>query len=525
MSTTARLPTRRRRILAALGMGTVVATLMATGCTSAVQQENKPVANAPKAGGTLNIVQTADISPTTMLAQNNPNLTVNRLIFNFLIDLDHKTLEPQPELATAWKLAEDQKSIAFTLRDDVVFHDGRKFTADDVIGSVKTIQRPDVASQMKHVAAVITDMKKVDDTHVTLTLDHAVSNLFDLFEMMPIIDVSTFDALLTGKTFNGTGPFKVTDYNPGQGMTLSKNDKYWKKGQPYLDGAKVTVVRDSQSALSSLKSGQSQLALDLAPLDASSVKADPKFKLVESDANDSTLYLASNVKVPLLSDKKVRQAISYAVDRERILKQVQGGIGSVTSLPWSPNSPAYDKNEVDHYAYDAAKAKKLLADLSVAGTPVKIYYDAGFGPGAGIAEIVQFNLTEAGLKPTAVPLQSPEFLDKLRNGGLDGLFVTGHGFGQMSPATLVKGAFPFNADKNASSFDNAEYKDLANQMWTTVDEADAKAVNKKMNDFLLDQQFVSDLVNSAHTYTTSSHLQGLGWTMLDYINLDAAYLG
>jgi len=174
---------------------------------------------------------------------------------------------------------------------------------------------------------------------------------------------------------------------------------------------------------------------------------------------------------------------------------------------------------------DAAKAKKLLADLSVAGTPVKIYYDAGFGPGAGIAEIVQFNLTEAGLKPTAVPLQSPEFLDKLRNGGLDGLFVTGHGFGQMSPATLVKGAFPFNADKNASSFDNAEYKDLANQMWTTVDEADAKAVNKKMNDFLLDQQFVSDLVNSAHTYTTSSHLQGLGWTMLDYINLDAAYLG
>jgi peptide/nickel transport system substrate-binding protein len=524
MSTTRSASPTRRRSTLALGVGAVLAILVA-GCTSAVQQEGQPPASTPKAGGTLNIVQTADVSPTTMLAQNNPNLTVNRLIFNFLIHLDHKTLEPQPELASEWKLSDDQKSITFTLRDDVVFHDGRKFTADDVIGSVKAIQRPDVSSQMKHVAVLITDMKKVDDTHVTLTLDHAVSNLFDLFEMMPIIDIDTFDELLTGKTFNGTGPFKVDDYNPGQGMTLSRNVEYWKQGQPYLDGVKVTVVRDSQSALSSLRSGQSQLALDLAPLDATSVKNDPRFKLVESDANDSTLYIASNVTVPLLADKAVRQAISYAIDRERILKQVQGGIGSVTSLPWSPNSPAYDENEVNHYAYDAAKAKQLLADQGVAGSPVNIYYDAGFGPGAGIAEIAQFNLTEAGLKATAVPLQSPDFLDRLRNGGLDGLFVTGHGFGQLSPATLVKGSFPFNAEKNASSFDNAEYKDLANQMWRTVDEAEATAVYQKMNDFLLDQQFVSDLVNSTHTYTISSDLQGLSWNMLDYINLDEAHLG
>src|SRR4051794_20340681 len=402
-STRSASPSRRRRFLAAVGVGAVVATLVA-GCTSAVSQEGQRAAT-PKAGGTLNIVQTADVSPTTMLTQNNPNLSVNRLIFNFLIDLDHKTLEPKPELATAWKLSDDQKTITFTLRDGVTFHDGRKFTSADVIGSIKTIQRPDVPSQMKHVAALITGMTAPDDTHVTLTLDHAVSNLFDLFEMMPIVDVNTFDDLLTGKTFNGTGPFKVDKYTPGQGMTLSKNEDYWVKGAPYLDGVKVTVVRDSQSALSSLKSGQSQLALDLAPLDATSVKSDPKFKLVESDANDSTLYLASNVTVPFLADKKVRQAISYAIDRKRILKQVQGGIGSVTSLPWSPNSPAFDKSEVDHYAYDPAKAKKLISDLGAAGTAVNINYDAGFGPGAGIAEIVQFNLTQAGLDATAVPLQ------------------------------------------------------------------------------------------------------------------------
>jgi peptide/nickel transport system substrate-binding protein len=308
-------------------------------------------------------------------------------------------------------------------------------------------------------------------------------------------------------------------------MSLSKNEDYWKDGRPYLDGVEVRVVRDSQSALSSLRSGQSQLALDLAPLDATSVANDPQFEVVESTAYDSTLYIASNVTVPFLADKAVRQAISYAIDRERILEQVQGGIGSVTSLPWSHNSAAYDESANDTYTYDPERATQMLADLGVAGTAVNIYYDAGFGPGAGIAEIAQFNLTEAGLAATAVPLQSPEFLDRLRNGGLDGLFVTGHGFGQLSPATLVKGSFPFNADRNASSFDNPEYKELANQMWTTVDESEAADVYQRMNEFLLDQQFVSDLVNSAHTYTIDSDLQDLNWTMLDYINLDEAYLG
>ena len=156
---------------------------------------------------------------------------------------------------------------------------------------------------------------------------------------------------------------------------------------------------------------------------------------------------------------------------------------------------------------------------------MNIYYDAGFGPGAGIAEIVQFNLTQAGLKPTAVPLQSPDFLDKLRNGGLDGLFVTRPRFRSAQPRHPGEGRLPLQRGQERVVVRQAEYKDLANQMWTAVDEGDRKASYQKMNDFLLDQQFVSDLVNSAHTYTTSSSLQGLSWTMLDYIDLDAAYLG
>jgi peptide/nickel transport system substrate-binding protein len=314
----------------------------------------------------------------------------------------------------------------------------------------------------------------------------------------------------------------MQDYKPGQGFSLVRNDSYWKQGRPYLDGVDVTVVRDSQSMVSSLRSGQSQLALDVAPLDGKTLAGDANLELIKSDANDSTYYLGSNVTVPLLSDKRVRQAIAYSIDRDRILQQVFGGVGTVTSLPWSPNSPAYDASLVNHYAFDVNKAKALLADAGKTGAALNVYYDSGFAPNVGLAEIIQYDLTQAGLVPNMQPLQSSDFLDKLRSGGFNGLFMTGHGFGQLSPATLVKGAFPYNADKNASTFVNADYKKLANALWTSPT-LDPQAV-KSLNDFLLDQQFVSDLVNYTHTYAVSKKLKGLNWTMLDYIDLDEAYL-
>jgi peptide/nickel transport system substrate-binding protein len=516
-----RFPRKGRR--AALLAVAASTALVLTACASAVSPGDAGDSGDPHSGGTLHIVQGADVQPATVMAQNNPNMSMVRLVFNTLVSLDHKTLEPQPELATEWTLSDDGLSLSFQLREGVTFHDGKAFTSADVIGSLDTIRRQEVASQLKHVANQITDVTADGDFAVTITFAQPMSNVFDLFEMMPIIDVDTVDDLFAGKTFNGTGPFTVEEYTPGQGMKLLANKKYWKDGLPYLDGVDINVVRDSQSMLSSLKSGQSQLALDLAPLDASTLKADPQFELVLSDANDSAYYLGSNVNTPLLSDKRVRQAIAYAIDRDRVLEQVFGGVGSTTSLPWSKSSPAYDEDLVDHYSYDTDKAHELLEEAGAVGSPVKVFYDAGFAPNVGLAEIVEFNLREAGLEPDMQPLQAADFLDRLRSGGFDGLFMSGHGFGQLHPATLVKGAFPYNADKNASGFDNQEYKDLANALWASspAEQADIDA----MNEFLLDQQFVSDLISYTHTYAISTKLKDLSWTMLDYIDLDEAYLG
>ncbi|MCT9075400.1 ABC transporter substrate-binding protein [Streptomyces fulvoviolaceus] len=511
----------RRRLLAAIGVGG--ALLAVPACRSAAEESS--TGGAAEKGGTLKIAQTADIAPATLFGQNNPNFTLARTVFNTLTEYDHKTLEPKPSLAESWTVAADQKSITLKLRKGVTFHSGRPFTAADVTFALENLTKETIASQLKHVALAVRRITEDDEHTITLDLAHPVSNLFDLFEILLIVDKESIGELLKGTKIIGTGPFEVADRTPGTGLDLQRYEGYWKKGAPLLDAVEVTVVSQSASMVSSLRSGGTHLLVDVAPLDAASVKSDDRFEVTVSDAHDSGFYVASNVRVKPLDDKRVRQAVAWAVDRDRILSQVLGGIGTVTSLPWATSSPAYDKTKAAHYSRDLTKAKALIRAAGADGRTVKVVYNAGLATNAKIAEIVQYDLTQIGLDAKAEPLQAADFLAKLQAGELPGLFINGHGFGQLHPATLVKGAFPFNADKNASNFDSDEYRRLADRLWKTTEESEAKEVADQLNDLLLEEQFVSDLVASSHTFTLSSKVSGLNWTMYDYLDLDATAIG
>jgi len=94
----------------------------------------------------------------------------------------------------------------------------------------------------------------------------------------------------------------------------------------------------------------------------------------------------------------------------------------------------------------------------------------------------------------------------------------------MQPATLLKGAFPFNADKNASRFNSEQYKKLANSIWQNTNPALVKGQFNQINDLLLDQQFITDLARGAHTYTITNRVKGIDYTALAYLKLDKAEL-
>ncbi|RBL82355.1 ABC transporter substrate-binding protein, partial [Streptomyces cavourensis] len=214
-------------------------------------------------------------------AQSGQSLQ-QRLIYNTLTRYDD-SLTPKPELATSWTYAKDGRSITLKLRDDVTFHDGRPFTADDVIFAVKNLQNPVRAAQLRSTAATVNGFEKRGDHELVLKLAHPVNNLFDLFEFMIITDEKTVEDAVTGKKLIGTGPFKLKKWSPGSGLSLTRNDSYWLPDRPYLDGVELRVIPQADALISSLRSGQSQLSFGVPGKSLGVVKSDPKLKITNYD--------------------------------------------------------------------------------------------------------------------------------------------------------------------------------------------------------------------------------------------------
>ncbi|MFD6620155.1 ABC transporter substrate-binding protein, partial [Streptomyces albidoflavus] len=164
-------PTRRTTLRAA-GGGAVLLGLGLAGCRSAVSEASGEADGAapatPRRGGTLTIAVNADFTPALLFTQTGQSLQ-NRLIYNTLTRYDD-ALKPQPELATSWTYARDGRSITLRLRDDVRFHDGRKFTADDVVAAVRNLQNPVRAAQLRATAETVTGFDKRGDHELVLRL-------------------------------------------------------------------------------------------------------------------------------------------------------------------------------------------------------------------------------------------------------------------------------------------------------------------------------------------------------------------
>jgi peptide/nickel transport system substrate-binding protein len=513
----------RRSLLGGLGLGGTA--LWAAGCTPVARQVGGG-GGGGRRGGSLVMAQPGDLNLPTLRQQNTPNITWPRLVFNTLTAYDHETLRPKPQLATGWTVSGDGRTVAMRLRDDVSFHSGRPFGPKDVEENIKyQASTAGAPGQLRSAAAVIKDFEVSGPHEVTLRLTQQISNFFDLSEIMLIFDHESIPELEAGKKLNGTGAFTFAGYDPGVSVRFRRNPRYWRPGRPYLDDVELRIVAQQQAIVASLQSGQTHVAMGLSPNSGRDVAADDRLRLYQVDTRDSGQYIGCNVERRPLHDKRVRQAIAWSVDRDKVRDMAMAGDAVITSVPWTPTSPAYDKDAAGHYHRDLDRARQLLADSGAHGARIELTINSGDSGGArSIAEIAQDGMRAIGLDTFINPLQPAEFQQRLNTADFPGLWVAGHGFGQLNPATLLNGAYPFNAQKNASNFDDATYRDLARRAWSAADPDTAAKVYSEVTAFLLDQQFVIDLVSSSSTYAATDALRDFGYTMFNDLILDDAYL-
>jgi peptide/nickel transport system substrate-binding protein len=517
-------PVGRRALLKHLGLGGAAA--LVGGCTPVARQVGDSGGGRQR-GGSVVLAQVDDANFPTFRQQNTVNVLWQRLAFNTLTEYDHATLTPQPSLAAGWEVLDGGRTITLRLREDVRFHSGRPFGPTDVIENIRWQASEEGApGQLRSTAAAVSDAEATGKHEVTLRLAHGVSNFFDLCEIMFIADHETLAELETGAELNGTGPFVFTDYSPGVSLSFRRNPDYFRPGRPYLDEVELRVVGEQQAIVAAMQSGQTHLGFQLNGNHLHNVRADDRLAIHELDTNDYGHYLGCNVTVEPLDDRRVRQAIAYAVDREKVLRMVVDSVGRTASSPWTPTNPAYDARAARHYRYDPGRARELLREAGVIGASLDLAIRSSEpGGDRSTAEIVQDGLRAVGLDVEIIVYQPADFQTRLGTANLPGLWVAGHGFGQLTPATLLNGAFPFNATANASNFDSDRYRELADRAWKTTDQAAAAAgVYAEVTQLLLQEQFVIDLVSSSQSFVTTDALRDIGYTMFNNLDLDDAYL-
>jgi peptide/nickel transport system substrate-binding protein len=515
----------RRTLIKAGGYG---ALLLIAGCTP--QTGGAPAtasaSASAKRGGTAILGATSDILPNRLFGQVFPNVPLSRLVLNTLTAYDHKTTQPQPQLATSWVWSDNGTTLKVHLRSDAKFHSGRQFGPQDVMFSVEQQRVAANNSQEKFTADVITDMSATGPSEITFRLQHAAANFFDLFEMMFIQDRDTLSDALQGKTLVGTGPFMWKSRSPGDSLDLVRNPNYWLAGRPYLDGVRVRVIPDPQALLSALKAREINAAWSLTATDVSPLQSDSNFHVDLADMNDAGWFIGFNTLIPPFDKKQVRQAIGFAIDRDRIVKEVFNGIGFGTSIPWVPATPSgvYSDAFAKYYSYDPNKAKSLLAQAGVTNFSAELSVNGVRASDPQIAQIIQFNLQQIGIDAKIQVYPAAQFSPIFQQHKFPGMFINQDGFWQVHPATQVLGSFPWVPDNNPSNFKDPVYADLAQRLWTTADATEGSKIGQQITQLTLDDAWAIQLVISPIPYVSTKELHGLYYNVLDFIDLDNAYL-
>lgn len=451
----------------------------------------------------ITVVQSPDAQPRNILPTRGGNLPWIKNVFETLTLRDKETREPQPLLATKWTVAEDGMSINLHLRDDVLFHTGRKMTADDVKFTLETAALPATAAQTGFIARQFESIDVVSDTELNISFKSPLPGLFDLFEESPIVDKETYANREDGSQVVGTGLYKFASWTPGSEIVLERFVDHRDAADGQIDVINHAIIRDPTAILAALKSKRAQVAFNLVPRIAQTLLRDPTF--VVSPGGGAIFPLGLNTTMAPFDNKDVRQAVGYAIDRERINDQVFAGVGTPTALFFNPSEAGYSADLANAYPYDPEKAKSMIEAAGAAGQTIKMIIPA-IPPNRATAEIVQNNLREVGLNVEVEVLDVPTYDKRQVAGDLGQSFILIHGLVGYGAESLLSAA-PSIREGNPSQFWTEEYVALRDALDTVAPE-DRPAALEALSEYMVDEAFSLAIVQSANQTVISKSVEG-----------------
>ena len=342
---------------------------------------------APAHAATLRWAAQNDILTLDPHSQNHA--TTNAILMHAYEGLTRYSdkYQVEPALATKWTYLSPTQ-VRFELRKGVKFHDGSDFSADDVLFSFDRIRQPQGTMQI--YVTGIKEIKKVDSHTVDFILSAPnpilLRNIID-FRMMSktwaeknnsakVQDYKANEENFASRNVNGTGAYRILNWTPEQRVMMARHEGWWDKVKGNVEQVVYTPIKSDATRVAALLSGDVDMLTDLPTQDVARLRADKKLKVVDGP-EVRTIYLApdmgsaelkySNVKGKNpFADKRVRQALSMAIDREAIKRTIMRGLSIPAGVMVAPGVNGNSKDIDVPMKADAAAARKLLADAGYA---------------------------------------------------------------------------------------------------------------------------------------------------------------
>ncbi len=485
--TARRAPSRRAvlQLAGVFGMTTAVGSAVAA-CAGPQGTPGGASGSAGAAGGSLTVVLNRNlVSLDNKLNQYDAAVTVQRAVREALTKIGN---DLKPELVLAESFEQTAPTVwTVKLRSDIQYSDKTKVTVEDVETALKLyfeVKAGYVASQFPEQPT----FAKVDDTSFTLTTKNPLVTLDSLMSNILITPAAANKAEELREGI-GSGPFTVAEADSGTGTyRLVRNENYWGE-KALLDEVKISYQEEEGARVIAITSGQADVIDTITPESANALKKNADIELVQGPGT-RLIHLFYNFRKPAgspLANPKVREALSYAVDHDALIKSLMNGL--VSSAEGVVPKTLAGFVPTGQYAFDPAKAKSMLAAEGVSGLNLTfIWEDSEFAGAARVMEAIAGMLGDVGVKVTLKQIPKGGEINTWRRGEAGDWDVLGNGYGNQTGLALtnLQGQYGGTAEKEKTR--DTYHGFVFPEITTLLDQASAEPDQAKRDALLKDAQ-------------------------------------
>lgn len=403
-------------------------------------------------------------------------------------------------VASDYKVSEDGKVYTFTIRENVKFHNGEKVTAEDIKYSIERNAGKTGGDLLVSAFAKIDSVNIVDERTVDVVLSEADTEFIGY--MTVAIIPKDYDSQATAPV--GTGPYKFVSYTPQENIKLEKFEDYWQSEVPSIEKVEFKIVQNTDSVIIDLKAG----SIDVYPYltDSQATELSGSMNIEDGNSNlTQALYLNNSNEI--FSNKLVRQAMYYAIDREEILSIVSGGKGTVLGSALYSGFGKYYKDLSDKYENNIEKAKQLLKEAGYEkGFSFSIKIPSNYQFHISTGEVIVEQLKKVGIEAKIELIDWTTWLEEVYTNRDFEATIIGID-AKLAPSDMML-RYKSDYAKNFCNYSNEKYDEILSKAMATTDENEKADYYHQLQDILSDDAAAIFIQDPPTLVAIKNNIQG-----------------